>query len=213
MIIGRDSLLSMTMPTASNMPDLYQLVYVSRITSIGLSSASTLNDIAETAIKNNKATQVTGIMCYGNGSFFQYVEGSEQALTNLKNRILMDDRHKDMHILDFSAVDKRRFTGWSLRSITLERWMLSDSKVKALMPFKPHDWATIEWQQFLDILQSNYKEQEMNGDIDTQPIKYNALGVSLSKVVGQHQAFFLIQTVLGALIILALVWCMLSDKF
>lgn len=213
LITGRDRLLSVTTPTIFNAPDLYQLVYISRITSIGLSSAGTLNDIANIAIKNNKAVKVTGILCYGNGYFFQYVEGSEQALTNLKNRILMDDRHKDMQILDFSAFTKRRFTGWSLRSITLERWMLSDSKVKALMPFEPYEWNTNEWHQFLDILQDNYKAQESNGDIDTQPIKYNALGLSLSKVVGQHQAFFLIQTILGALIILALLWVMLSDKF
>ena len=206
-------MLSATTPTVSNTADLYQLVYISRITSIGLSSASTLNDVAKIAIKNNKADRVTGILCYGNGYFFQYVEGSEQALTNLKNRILMDDRHKDMQTLEFSALAKRRFTGWSLRSITLERWMLSDSKVKALMPFKPYNWSTNEWRQFLDILQGNYEQQENTGDIDSQPIKYNALGLSLSKVVGEHQAFFLIQTILGSLMILALLWVMLSDKF
>ncbi len=206
-------MLSATTPTVSNIEDLYQLVYISRMTSIGLSGASTLNDVAKIAIKNNKADKVTGILCYGNGYFFQYVEGSEQALTNLKNRILMDDRHKDMQTLEFSALNKRRFTGWSLRSITLERWMLSDSKVKALMPFKPYNWNGNEWRQFLNILQGNYEQQENTGDIDSQPIKYNALGLSLSKVVGEHQAFFLIQTILGSLIILTLLWFMLSDKF
>lgn len=208
-------MLSATTPTILETSDLYQLVYISRITSTGLSGASTLNDIAKAAIKNNTADDVTGILCYGNGYFFQCIEGSEQALTNLKNRILMDDRHKDMQTLGFSAISKRRFTGWSLRSMTLERWMLSDSKIKALMPFKPYEWASNQWHQFLDVLQDYYEEQKMsgdNGDNDSQPIKYNALGLTLSKVVGEHQAFFLIQTVLGSLIILALLWFMLSDK-
>ncbi|MBU5617826.1 BLUF domain-containing protein [Psychrobacter sp. TAE2020] len=206
-------MLSSTNPTISNTADLYQLLYVSRITSIGLSGASTLNDIAKISVKNNKADNVTGILCYGNGYFFQYVEGSEQALTDLKNRILMDDRHKDMHTLEISALLKRRFTGWSLRSITLERWMLSDSRVKALMPFKPYNWDAKERRQFIDTLQGYYEEQKNIGDIDTQPIKYNVLGLTLSKVVGEHQAFFLIQTILGLLIILTLLWFMLSDKF
>ncbi len=209
-------MLSATTPTILETSDLYQLVYISRITSTGLSGASTLNDIAKAAIKNNTADDVTGILCYGNGYFFQCIEGSEQALTNLKNRILMDDRHKDMQTLGFSAISKRRFTGWSLRSMTLERWMLSDSKIKALMPFKPYEWASNQWHQFLDVLQDYYEEQKMsgdNGDNDSQPIKYNALGLTLSKVVGEHQAFFLIQTVLGSLIILTLLWFMLSDKF
>lgn len=206
-------MLSATAPTVVETSDLYQLVYISRITSTGLSGASTLNDIAEIAIKNNTVDEVTGILCYGNGYFFQCIEGSEQALTNLKNRVLMDDRHKDMQTLGFAAIAKRRFTGWSLRSMTLERWMLSDSKVKALMPFKPYEWGSTQWHQFLDVLQDYYEEQKMSADNDSQPIKYNALGVTLSKVVGEHQAFFLIQTVLGSLIILALLWFMLSDKF
>ncbi|MGM8897729.1 BLUF domain-containing protein [Psychrobacter sp. 1Y4] len=193
--------------------ELYQFVYVSRITSTGLSGASTLNDIAEFSIKNNKSDNITGVLCYGNGYFFQCVEGTEQVLTNLKNRLLLDDRHKDIQTLDFSAISERGFTGWSLRSIILERWMVNDPKAKALMPFKPYNWAPNEWKQFLKILKGYYKEQEGTGDIDAQPIKYNALGLTLGKVVGQHQAFFLIQTVLGALIILALLWFMLSDKF
>ena len=193
-------------------PDLCQLVYLSHITSTGLASASTLNDIAEVAIERNQADNITGILCYGNGYFFQCVEGSEQALTNLKNRLLVDDRHKDLKILDFSAIVERRFAGWSLRSITLERWMMNEPKLKSFMPFKPHTWEGNGWQQFLDILQGYYEDQEKTGELDTQPIKYNTLGVTLGKVVGQHQAFFLIQSVLAGLIVLALLWLMLADK-
>lgn len=204
---------TVTHPTVSEEHPLFQLVYISRITSKGLSCSSTLNDIAKISIQNNKSEDVTGILCYGNGYFFQCIEGSEQVLTNLKNRILMDDRHKDMQLLEFVEIAKRRFTGWSLRSITLEKWMIKDSKIKALMPFTPYEWSTGKWQQFLGMLQDYYESQEQTGDIDTQPIKYNALGLTLGKVIGQHQAFFLIQTVLGALIISALLWFMLSSSF
>lgn len=193
--------------------NLFQFVYISRITSTGMSGSSTLNDIAEVSIKNNKANNITGILCYGNGYFFQCVEGSEQALTNLKNGLLMDDRHKDLQILNFSQIVSRRFSIWSMRSIVLERWMVKDPKAKALMPFKPFDWTADKWQGFLEILHGYYEEQKDSDEIDAQPIKYNALGVTLGKVVGEHQAFFLIQTVLGALILLALLWFMLSDKF
>ena len=125
LIIGRSWLSPTIDSTNPVMPDLCQLVYLSHITSTGLSNSSTLNDIAEVANKLNKIDDITGILCYGNGYFFQYVEGTEQALTNLKNRLLIDDRHKDLKILDFSAIDERRFEGWSLRSITLERWMVN----------------------------------------------------------------------------------------
>jgi len=189
--------------------DLCRLVYISRITSTGLSSPSTLNDISETAVDSNHTNNITGILCYGNGYFFQCVEGSEQALTNLKNRLLVDDRHKDLEILDFSEITERRFGSWSLRSITLERWMTKDPELKKLMPFKPQTWNTSEWERFLDVLQGYYEERSKTGEIDTPPVKYSTLGVTLSKVVGQHQAFFLIQTVLGLMIAATLLWLML----
>ena len=188
---------------------IYQLVYISRITSTGLSSPSTLNDISETAIKRNRDDNITGILCYGNGYFLQCVEGSEQALTNLKNRLLVDDRHKELKILDFSEITERRFASWSLRSITLERWMTKDSYLKKMMPFKPYTWSGNEWPHFLDVLQNYYEEQNEMGDTDTPPVEYSTLGVTLGKVVGQHQAFFLIQTVLGLMIVATLLWLIL----
>ena len=210
--MGRSGLSTFNDSTNPVTPDLCQLVYLSQITATGLSNSSTLNDIAEVANKLNKIDDITGILCYGNGYFFQCVEGTEQALTNLKNRLLVDDRHKDLKIFDFSAIDERRFEGWSLRSITLERWMVNEPRLKSFMPFRPDSWEPNEWQQFLDILQEHYEEQQENADIDTQPIKYSTLGLTLGKVVGQHQAFFLIQTILGGLIVLALLWLILSDK-
>lgn len=199
--------------TNSEVVDLYQFIYISRITSTGLSGASTLNDIAETSIKNNTINNITGILCYGNGYFFQYVEGTEQALTNLKNQLLMDDRHKDLQMLEFSEIKTRRFENWSLRSIVLEQWLFKDPNLKALLPLKPYSWNTEDSKVFLDSLQHYYDSQVKVEEVDMQPIKYNALGITLSKVVGQHQAFFLIQTVLGTLIVLALLWFMLADKF
>ena len=189
--------------------DLCQLVYISRITSTGLSSPSTLNDISETSVERNQIDNITGILCYGNGYFLQCVEGSEQALTNLKNRLLIDDRHKELKVLDFSEITKRRFASWSLRSITLERWMTKEPELKKLMPFKPYEWDSNEWQKFLDILQGYYEEQTRTGNVDTPPVKYSTLGVTLSNVVGQHQAFFLIQTVLGLMIAATLLWLIL----
>lgn len=210
--MGRSGLSTFNDSTNPVTPDLCQLIYLSHITATGLSNSSTLNDIAEVANKLNKIDDITGILCYGNGYFFQCVEGTEQALTNLKNRLLVDDRHKDLKIFDFSSIDERRFEGWSLRSITLERWMVNEPRLKTFMPFRPDSWEPNEWQQFLDILQEHYEEQQENADIDTQPIKYSTLGLTLGKVVGQHQAFFLIQTILGGLIVLALLWLILSDK-
>ena len=87
--------------------------------------------------------------------------------------------------------------------------MTNEPRLKSFMPFKPDSWDSNEHKEFLDILKDYYDEQLESGDIDTQPIKYSTLGLTLGKVVGQHQAFLLIQAILGGLIILALIWLML----
>lgn len=200
-------------PLLDSADDLYQLVYISHITSMGLSGSSTLNDIAEIAVHANKKHDVTGILCYGNGCFFQCVEGTEQTLTNLKNNLLKDDRHKDFTILDFSPIDDRRFHSWSLRSIVLERWLFKEDRIKKMMPFKPYEWTAYESEKFLSLLHQYYDKQEDVNVDDTQPIKYSALGMTLDKVVGEHQAFLLIQAVLGALVVIAVLWFLLSTTF
>ncbi|MDN6307962.1 BLUF domain-containing protein [Psychrobacter sp.] len=192
--------------------DLCQFIYVSRITSTGLSSPSTLSDISEISIRNNEEDAITGVLCYGNGYFLQCVEGSEQDLTNLKNRLLLDNRHKEMKILSFEEITERRFFSWWLRSIMLERWITKGFELKEFMPFEPYNLDDKELKSFLNILQEYYQDQVRTGSVDTSPVKYSTLGVTLSKVVGQHQAFFLIQTVLGVLVVMALLWLMLSDK-
>lgn len=184
--------------------DLYQMVYISRITSVGLLDPHTLQNIAQISIQKNKANEITGILCYGNGYFFQCVEGSEQALTNLKNSLLMDERHQDMSILTFSPIAKRRFSQWSMRSIVLERWMLGDPNAMRLIPFKPYSWNDNDWQHFLNLLQAYYEDQTQLGVSDTQPVKYNALGMTLTRVVGEHQAFFVVQAFLAVMIIFAI---------
>lgn len=77
-----------------------------------------------------------------------------------KNRLLLDDRHKYLQILEFSEIDKRRFTRWSMRSIILERWMTTDPKVKALMPFKPYSWSNEQGRQFLDFYKAITKNKK-----------------------------------------------------
>ena len=189
--------------------DLYQFVYISRVTFNGWSGFNILQDISKKALKNNSLDDVTGILCYGNGFFFQCVEGSEQALTNLKNRILADSRHKNLRLLDFSAITERRFTHWSLHCLILERDMVIDSKRKVFIPFLPYSWNTSEWQQFLNNLQCNYKKQKNIGETDIKLTKPSAIGLTLSKIFGQHQVFILIQSILGVLILLVVLWSVL----
>lgn len=180
--------------------DFYQFVYVSRISLVGLLGINTLQDIAEISIKNNKKNHITGALCYGNGYFFQYVEGTEQDLTNLKNALLMDSRHQDMSILSFKRIENRRFKHWYMKSFILEKWIIDDTGLRPLMPFNPDKWQGDDWEHYLEQLSGYYQDEQVSEE-SLKTIHYNAFGVAVTRVFGEHQAFFVVQGFLVLLMI------------
>ena len=52
--------------------------------------------ILMTSRKNNAKDQLVGGLYYGNDRFFQYLEGEEDAVRRTYDRILKDDRHRNI---------------------------------------------------------------------------------------------------------------------
>lgn len=201
-------MVSITAPAVAQQQALYSMVYISRITSTGMMAAGTLNDIAATAMANNQQNNITGVLCYGNGYFFQYLEGSEDDLTRLKNDLILDNRHKDMQILQFARLEDRDFSDWSLQLLVLDNWLVDKSKMKKLLPFRPDRWRDNDWQVFLQDLKDYLGQHELE---HTQPIQYNTLGFTVTRLFSDHQAFFIVQAILGILVLITVVSLMISS--
>lgn len=95
---------------------LIQLTYASRTTRI--LGPSDVKDILQTSQRNNAAVGVTGALCLANGIFLQQLEGDRNVVNQVYNRILLDGRHKDTAILDFSEIPMRRFGSWNMGLIS-----------------------------------------------------------------------------------------------
>ncbi len=70
--------------------------------------------------RNNRAKEVGGVLHYGEGYFFQALEGQRATVDELYNRIAEDSRHRDVKILTFEDVDDRYFADWSMKYVPLE---------------------------------------------------------------------------------------------
>ena len=70
--------------------------------------------------KNNKAKAVGGVLHYGNGYFFQALEGERSVVNDVYNTIAADPRHRDVQILSFDSVPDRLFADWSMKYVPLE---------------------------------------------------------------------------------------------
>ena len=98
---------------------LVRMMYASR-------AADTVNDDELAAIlrvsrRRNLACGVTGVLCLTNDIFLQVIEGGRTAVSTLYNRIVTDPRHRDVELLHYAEIGERRFAGWSMGQVNLNR--------------------------------------------------------------------------------------------
>lgn len=86
-----------------------QLCYLSSAAN-GLSDTS-LTDILDTARAANGPAGVSGILAYGDGLFFQVLEGAPEAVEAAYQRIASDGRHRNLRVIQDATVEARDFTG------------------------------------------------------------------------------------------------------
>lgn len=95
---------------------LIQLTYASRTSKI--LAPEDLKSILAASQRNNYRVGVTGALCLANGIFLQQLEGDRAAVNLLYHRILLDPRHRDPAVLDFSEITHRQFGNWSMGSLS-----------------------------------------------------------------------------------------------
>ncbi|CZF82806.1 Blue light-and temperature-regulated antirepressor YcgF [Grimontia celer] len=81
---------------------------------------SKLMQLLGKARQNNGELDVSGLLLYAKGNFFQILEGDEQKVDVLFNKIEQDDRHGSVVVLDRAEISKRAFPNWSMGFRNLE---------------------------------------------------------------------------------------------
>ncbi|MFZ5681344.1 MAG: BLUF domain-containing protein [Pseudomonadota bacterium] len=75
---------------------------------------SELRSIVRTAGANNQDRGITGGLMFNRDYFGQVLEGDRSAVSELFCRIARDPRHRNIVIVEASAVDRRLFQRWSM---------------------------------------------------------------------------------------------------
>lgn len=91
---------------------MIQLVYVSSATH--LMSEDDIMQILRVSRRNNANAGITGLLLYKDGNFLQVLEGEEDKVVALYNKIGQDSRHKDVHILSREVITERMFDEWTM---------------------------------------------------------------------------------------------------
>ena len=116
-------------------PALFNLVYCSRA-SAGVDQA-TVDRIIATARRFNPQHGITGMLVFGSGVFFQWLEGPRDKVLALMARLKTDPRHHEVVMLSSGdEVRERLFPDWDMELVTSDhiREVLLDAQGSASDP-------------------------------------------------------------------------------
>lgn len=91
---------------------LHHIIYVSKGIDI---TEKKLNDILATSRSFNTSKNITGMLLYIDGKFFQVLEGKKEDIEDLYANIRLDKRHEQVTTVSDHPIAFRTFKGWSMR--------------------------------------------------------------------------------------------------
>ncbi|PUE15203.1 MULTISPECIES: BLUF domain-containing protein [unclassified Limnohabitans] len=130
-----------------------RLLYVSR--AAGPQTTTMTTTILQQAHQNNPDMGITGVLCQGQGFFFQVLEGERGRVNALYRRICADTRHQDVELRHYEEINERRFGEWSMALVHLS---VDDPMVRLQHPdFDPYSAPGPQvMQQMLDLLETGH---------------------------------------------------------
>lgn len=92
------------------MKDIFAIAYVSNArTDLTMTE---IDELFKFVIDFNTKNTITGILLYKEGDFMQIIEGTKKSIVNLYNRILNDNRHKNVITLYNNTIEGRIFESY-----------------------------------------------------------------------------------------------------
>src|SRR5690348_7398200 len=109
---------------------MIQLVYVS--SALKMMSEQELLDLLAVCRNNNSKLDVSGMLLYSGGNFMQALEGEEEVVTALYEKIAKDPRHKGIIRLLKRKIESRSFPDWSMGFRNVDK--IDEKEVQGFSP-------------------------------------------------------------------------------
>lgn len=125
------------------MTQLIQVVYISRATFKPAPADSgiepTVARILQQSRINNPRLGIGGVLYYGDGCFFQCLEGGAEAVEELLEKLKLDPRHTDFEVVLRRDIKEREFARWSMKYVQVKdpvRDLLAGWGMKRFDPYQ-----------------------------------------------------------------------------
>lgn len=135
--------------------------------------------ILMTSRKNNGKSQIVGGLYYGDGFFFQYLEGEEDAVNELYDRISRDDRHSNVTTLIQESLPARTFTSWSMKYVPLSSDVQNFLDRHRMKSFEPLSFNRSLCEEMIQLIRDSSEQGRVVNHKDlASSRKKGAFGIS-----------------------------------
>jgi hypothetical protein len=140
-------------------PDqLIRMIYVSKATFTPLNEKKEGYDrnvinILTTSRRQNRKNKLVGALYFGNGYFFQCLEGTKQNIDTLYAKLEKDERHTELKILSLESIEKVAFSSWEMKYAAIDQEVPSFLKSYRLDSFYPYHFTPEMTAELVNILQ------------------------------------------------------------
>ncbi|HEY7883876.1 MAG TPA: BLUF domain-containing protein [Cellvibrionaceae bacterium] len=146
------------------MSSLMQLVYISRANFKPSPAAAGVEPVVARILQqsrtNNPRLSIGGVLYYGDGCFFQCLEGEQQVVLKLVDKLKGDTRHKDFRIVHQAPVTERQFSDWSMKYIPVSDAVKSLLESRGHKRFDPYQFDSDTHNQLLRLFRSLGKSSQ-----------------------------------------------------
>ncbi|NVK39436.1 MAG: BLUF domain-containing protein [Gammaproteobacteria bacterium] len=146
------------------MSQLYRLVYASKST-VDLQGSGVNLEIGRILTKskrNNPKLNIGGVLYYGDGYFFQVLEGARDDIYALYEKIGKDTRHSELKVLTEGYIDQGLFGDWSMHFVPSKSQIRQLLAEHSFVRFTPFLFSQVLLQKLMVVLSQNgcYETQE-----------------------------------------------------
>lgn len=108
--------------------------------------------------RNNAKSEIVGGLYYGDDRFFQYLEGEEEAVRQLYDRIARDDRHHNVVTLLEEPIEARTFTNWSMKYVPLSSDVNRFLDNQGMDAFRPSEFNRSQCEEMITLVRNSSQD-------------------------------------------------------
>lgn len=110
-------------------------------------------NILSVARRENRKNNLVGALYYGNGSFFQCLEGQKSDIDALYAKLEKDPRHTDLKVLSVEPITQRGFLSWEMKYAQIDQEVRGFLKNHQLGKFDPYRFSPGMTAELVALLQ------------------------------------------------------------